>query len=71
LSEDLRGVYILTNGRYGAMLSIDDKTAAFTTREKAVAFRKLRKLKGWWLMRVTLCQSEVCVPAIVDPEVKI
>lgn len=64
---DLRNVYILTYGRYGSSHQVDGKQAAFTTREKGAAFRKALGAKGIWLQRVTLCQSEVCVPAVVDP----
>ena len=66
---DLSNVYILADGgkSWKAYL-VDGKQPAFTTREKAVAFRKTHRLKGYWLRRVTMCQSEVCIPAVIDPE---
>jgi hypothetical protein len=66
--NDLRNVYILADGgkSWKAYL-VDGKQAAFTTREKAVTFRKKHRLKGYWLYKVTLCQADICIPATVDP----
>jgi hypothetical protein len=71
---DLRGVYVFTptgvgGHGLGAFL-VNGKQAAFTTSEKADAFRRTHKelLKGWRKSRCTLCQSEVCVPAVIDPK---
>ena len=71
---DLRGVYVFTPAGVGGhglgAFLVDGKLAAFTTPEKADAFRRTHKelLNGWRKVRCTMCQSEVCVPAVVDPE---
>jgi hypothetical protein len=67
MSEDLRGVYILTYGRWGEAHEVDGKTAVFSTREKAIAFRKAARAKSYWLMRVTYCGGNPT--PTVDPTV--
>jgi hypothetical protein len=71
MSKDLRGVYIFSQRpteSTGEILLLDGKQIAFTSREKAVALRKTGKTRGFRMQRATLCQSDVCIPATVDPE---
>ncbi len=52
---------------YGGNYLVDGRQAMFSTREKAAEFREAMKLMNTRLVRVTLCQSPLCIPAIIDP----
>jgi hypothetical protein len=70
MSADPRGVYVFVNKNPVTeyFYILDGRTAAFTTHEKADAFRKAKKLKGYRLSCVDLCQADVCIPAVLDSE---
>ena len=65
----LMGVYIFRAGRRGPEYRINNQPAVFTTKEKALAYRRSHKqeLEGSFIQCGNLCQDFVCAKVDVDP----
>ena len=64
---ELHGVWVFMPQHAPGVFLLDGRQIVFTSREKALAFEKTGKTKGFQLTCVTLSQSKGIVPAVVDP----